>query len=339
MNPEMGVEEDGFTRLPQCWICCSTLLVRAHETRFELSSFADHDPDLSAYSDRRFWLRRCQECGFMQPEVLPTLPGFFDRLYIKHHAMQLRTDKTPDPNIRESMERDFQQGSKDFVFREILTRLERRVPPENRTLLDIGAHVGRFMYIAQQRGWRVAGIEPNALTSAFAAEVTQAPVHRVSARELSLGRARYGAVTLTDVLEHIPDPIDTIQTAYNLLVPGGCLMIKVPCGPGQLVKERVRSFMRKDYEFTIARNMYHVNHFCATSLRRAMERAGFKSVSVGVGAPELFVATSVTTRLRWTGANVGRLVVYYLGQFLPGGARTPLAMNLLASGLKPATAG
>jgi hypothetical protein len=135
------------------------------------------------------------------------------------------------------------------------------------------------------------------------------------------------------VLEHIPDPSATLKDIHRLLQPGGCVSIKVPCGTGQLIKERLRSTLRRNYEFTIARNMCHVNHFGAKSLALALEKAGFVNVTVGPGAPELFPAKSLGQRLRGMPSNLVRLGAYYASRALPPNALAA-SMHLLALGSK-----
>src|SRR5207237_7184941 len=99
-----------------------------------------------------------------------------------------------------------------------------------RRLLDVGAHAGRFIHLAQTRGWQVEGIELNPRTAAYAAAHTGAPVHRVNAHGLALGGHRYDAVVLTDVLEHIPEPVKLLRELAALLDPGGVVAGKVPNG-------------------------------------------------------------------------------------------------------------
>ena len=311
---------DKFIPLKNCWTCGGEELVCVHEDRFDLAEYWGQDPELAAYTGHKLRLQRCRSCGFAQPEALPSLPNFFDRLYDQHWAPAW-------------MEQEFNSAYKDAIFQTILNELGQRVPPAQRTLLDIGAHVGRFLDSARGAGWRAEGIELNPQTAAFAAHKTQLPVHQVNAQRLVLEGRRYGAVTLTDVLEHIPDPVETLTTIRKLLSAGGCAAVKVPCGRNQLLKEHVRALLRKRHRISVADNLVHVSHFSPTSLRRALQTAGFSRVFLTVGAPELLNLECRTLRTKL--ANWFRWGVYRLGRVLPWGVYSPLALNLQAYAQNP----
>jgi SAM-dependent methyltransferase len=303
-----------FEEVRACWVCGATRLRRFHECRFDFHEYAAQDPDLDAYTGRTAWLVRCGACGFGQPETLPSLPRFFDRMYDQRWAENW-------------IEREFESPYKDFIFQTILDALDRRVVARPRRLLDIGAHAGRFMHLAQQRGWVVEGIELNPRTAACAARRTGAPIHQINARALAGAGARFEAVTLTDVLEHIPEPVALLTAVAGLVAPGGSIAVKVPCGRSQWLKERVLSAFSRSREISLAGNLVHVNHFTPRSLTLALERAGFRDILVGTGAPELLPTDHTPVRRRLS--NAGRLAVYRAAR-LPGGVHTPLALNLQA---------
>src|SRR3989442_7539936 len=106
-------------------------------------------------------------------------------------------------------------------------------------LLDVGAHTGRFLHLAREAGWDAEGIELNPRTAAYAAARTGLPVHQMNAQALTDRGRRYDAVVLTDVLEHIPEPVDLLTALASVSKPGGVIVVKVPCGPSQVVQERV----------------------------------------------------------------------------------------------------
>lgn len=308
-----------FSPLTTCWVCECADLVPVSVAHFALSQFEDQDPDLSKYTGCALAMRRCAHCGFIQPEGLPTLAGYFDRIYDQHW---------PADWVRE----EFESTYKDFIFRGILQKLESlRQQSVHKTILDIGAHAGRFIHLASLAGWQAEGIELNPRTAAFAQERTGLKVHRISAAALSKeSDKRYGVVTLTDVLEHIPDPLRILRTVGSLLEPNGWLAVKVPCGPNQIIKDTVRARLagRKE-QVDVAENLVHINHFNPKSLLLALKRSGFRRVVLSIGAPELQdLRSRPSARARFS--NLFRRTVYETARILPGGVHTPLALNLQA---------
>ena len=227
--------------------------------------------------------------------------------------------------------REFDADYKDVIFRTILREVERRVRPGGRRLLDVGAHAGRFLHLAREAGWDAEGIELNPHTAAYAASRTGLPVHQMNAQALAGRGLRYDAVVLTDVLEHIPEPVTLLTTLASMTNRGGAIAVKVPCGPSQVIKERVLAAV-SSHRVTLADNLVHVNHFSPRSLGLALARSGF-SASVQTAAPELLPAPPAS--LRRLASNALRLTTYALGR-LPGGVHTPLALNLQAYGRRNA---
>lgn len=307
----------GFSDVGPCWICGGTQLTRVHDAIIDLDVYRDQHPELAAYTGETVWFRRCAACGFTQPERLPLLEGFFDRLY----------DQLWSPDW---VRQEFESGYKDLIFRTILAGLAARTTA-GRRLLDIGAHAGRFMHLARIAGWEPEGIELNPRTAAFAAARTGLPVHSVNVERLVLSGQRYGAITLIDVLEHVPDPVPLLSKIRDALAPGGWVVVKVPSGAAQRQKEQIRARLRRGYRPRLADNLIHVNHFSPASLRTGLERAGLYRVGVEIGPPELPPVQGGLAAL----SNLARRSLYRVGKLLPGGIHTPLALNLLAYARRP----
>jgi SAM-dependent methyltransferase len=194
-------------------------------------------------------------------------------------------------------------------------------------LLDIGGHVGKFIAMAAQAGWVAEAIEANPTTAAYARERTGLAVHQSALADLAPAGRRFDAVTLIDVLEHMPRPVTVLRAAAAVLAPGGWISVKVPCGPNQLLKEKLRVRLGRAARVSVADNLVHVSHFSPRSLQLALESAGFAEVTLTVGRPERSVAASSRVR---TISNAGRSVFLTAARLWPGGVRSPLAFNLQA---------
>jgi SAM-dependent methyltransferase len=301
--------ELNFHSTGPCWVCGTSGGTRFHEAVLEFSAWHEQDPELAAYTGEKIWLRRCASCGFAQPERIPALPRYFERMYDQRWSA-------------EWVAQEFDSRYKDVIFQRILETLGERVQFAPRTLLDVGCHAGRFLQLAGEAGWVAEGTEINERTATHAAARTGVPVHRLSAERLpELGR-EYDAVTLTDVLEHIPEPVALLSIVRRIVTDGGWVAIKVPCGPAQLLKETWRARLSAGYRATLADNLVHINHFSPRALRCALERAGFVDVTVEIAAPECPPGAR--------GSSLLRLALYNLGRRVPGGVHTPIALHLQA---------
>lgn len=316
MNPR--TTEAPFVPLDRCQICGGGALTAVHELVFELDIYRTQDPGLAAYSGGRLDLCRCGACGFAQPAALPALPRFFDRLYDQRWSEAwIRTE--------------FEAGYKDVIFRGILDALAARLDSSRRRLLDVGAHAGRFIALARAAGWSAEGLELNPQTAAYAAARTGAVVRQLNVHQVDATTAAYDALTLTDVLEHIPDPVAVLTRAAALLAPGGVVAVKVPSGPGQLRKERWRGRIVRGYRPTLADNLVHVNHFSPGSLRLGLQRAGFADIRIEPGAPEL----PETPGLRGAASRLVRRSLHAAACAAPWGVHLPVTLNLQAFARRP----
>jgi SAM-dependent methyltransferase len=299
----------GFHSTGPCWICGGRTRARFHQAILDFSAWREQDPELAAYTGEKIWLWRCKACGLAQPDRIPALPRFFERMY----------DQRWSP---EWVAQEFDSTYKDLIFQRILETLGDRVRSTPRTLLDVGCHAGRFLQLASEAGWRAEGTEINERTAAHAAARTGLPVHRLSAERLpELGR-QFNAVTLTDVLEHIPEPVTLLSIVRRVVTDGGWVAVKVPCGPAQLLKETWRARLSSGYRATLADNLVHINHFSPRALRAALERAGFDEITIEIAAPECPPGARASALVR--------LALYNAGRRVPGGVHTPIALHLQA---------
>ncbi|HEU0051933.1 MAG TPA: class I SAM-dependent methyltransferase [Longimicrobium sp.] len=303
----------GFVPLRACWVCGGTALRPVHTAVFELSEYARQDPELARYTGATVDVARCEGCGFGQPVALPALADYFGRMYDQRWS-------------EEWMRGELVSGYKDLIFRTVVDGLATRTGAGRRTLLDLGAHVGRLLQVARDAGWQAEGVELNPSTAAFAARETGLPVHRQDAGALSAGGRRWAAATLVDVLEHIPDPVRALESARGVLEPSGWLAVKVPHGRNQLLKEHVRAKLDRGYRATVADNLVHVNHFGPRSLRLALERAGYRDVRVTAAPPELIPPGGHAARR--VVSNAIRMATYRAARL--AGAEAPVSLHLLA---------
>jgi len=93
-------------------------------------------------------------------------------------------------------------------------------------LLDVGCGSGGWLYKHQLLGWNAQGVElvPGARERATALGLD---VYLGDIFAVPLGQ-RFDVISFRSVLEHLPNPIETMERARQLLAPGGKVLVIVP---------------------------------------------------------------------------------------------------------------
>jgi len=141
------------------------------------------------------------------------------------------------------------------------------------TLLDIGCGVGNSLAVARELGIDAYGLEVNARAIAAARAAGRA----VFEPGAPLPRPAFDVVTLWETIEHLDDPLATLQHAKTLLAPHGLLAITAP----NLDSPAIRS-MRGDSMQIHGGPAWpgHMNLFTPKTLTTLLGRAGFRAIDV-----------------------------------------------------------
>jgi SAM-dependent methyltransferase len=154
-------------------------------------------------------LYRCTECGTVQQPSLPDAEGLHD-LY---RAMSDQRYLLEEEGRRETARR-------------LLDRLTPHVPMGR--LLDIGCGYGLLLDEARLRGYDVLGIELSDDSIRHARETLGLPVLQGTLEDVGLEPGSFDAIVMSDVIEHLADPVRTLELCGALLAPGGALVIATP---------------------------------------------------------------------------------------------------------------
>jgi SAM-dependent methyltransferase len=209
------------------------------------------------------------------------------------------------------------------LVRPLLGRL-----PRTSSALDIGTGEGSFLQELLELGFEdVCGYEPSAAPLAAASERVRALiVHDVFDAERAAGRGPYDLITCCMTIEHVPDPAQLCRDAFELLAPGGALMI--------VCHDRRAPLNRLLGARSPIMDIEHLQLFSQASVRALLARTGFGDVEVRRFAnryPVHYWLKLAPLPLRVKRALVGgarRVPLGSLSLSLPVG-------NLVATGLRP----
>lgn len=166
-------------------------------------------PYKTIFNGQTFEYRKCSSCGSV---IVATVPSedTFSKMYAKktyhdnHYANLASTQY--DHSVR---------------------LLAKHVAPAS-IVLDYGCGTGAFLKSLSSFGLHGYGLEFNDDAANEASRKSGCKVYGIADLEVGSIEHHFDAIHLGDVLEHLPDPISTLNQILNLLKPDGILFIEGP---------------------------------------------------------------------------------------------------------------
>lgn len=240
-----------------------------------IPSAEPRDPAVYFSSSRRVAgylpIVRCARCGLMM-----TSPRDDDATLGRIYADLAARSLEPEDEAR----------SRSVADRLALVRRCR--PPPGR-LLDLGCGTGLFVCAAQNAGWEAAGVD----ASAWAMESGRQRCPRARFRagllpEIDFPAGSFDVVTLWDVLEHVPGPVEVLEKIWSWLARDGWLLLSLPNADSRIARVMGRRWVLLLRE--------HLWYFSPATIAALLSRTGFVLTDV---RPKLvpFSLASIMDRL------------------------------------------
>ncbi len=96
------------------------------------------------------------------------------------------------------------------------------------SILDVGCASGAFLQVARGHGWRTFGVELNHELVKIGQRKTGIEIFNGRLEDANIPRASYDVVTMFDVIEHLPQPVNTLRIIHSILNDNGLLVINFP---------------------------------------------------------------------------------------------------------------
>jgi len=138
------------------------------------------------------------------------------------------------------------------------------------TVLDVGSGHGFFLKECLALGLAAQGIEISPHAVQYAREELKLDVRQMPIDDLPASET-YDVITLWEVLEHVPDPLKTMQQVQAHLKSGGMAWVTTP-NTGALER------LIKGARYFNFLNQSHLTHFHAGTLKLLLQRAGLTKV-------------------------------------------------------------
>lgn len=220
----------------------------------------------------------CIKCGYAH--ILPTpLDADLEKIY---EEVYYSTEK---PQYISNYEKDHEWWNLQYNDR--YDFFEKNLPNSRRKILDVGSGPGLFLLQGKNRGWDALGIEPSNQAAQYSKEQLCLNVLHEFLTPETKGLGLFDVVHMSEVIEHLPRPVEMLKTAYDLLEPGGYVCVVAPNDYNPIQKT-----LREVDEFDPwwLDPPHHINYFNPESLANILKTAGFQIAHVTTTFPiDLFL--------------------------------------------------
>ncbi len=211
-----------------------------------------------------FTIVRCSSCGLRRLDPMPSqdeLRTFYEDDSLKHDY------------IRNNLSAYVAgiEKAEDYIPHRLKTIAAKRGGVGR--ILDIGSAQGAFLNRAIGLGWEGAGLELST-EGVRAAQDQGLLVQQKTLHEAQFPPESFDVVHMSHVLEHLPDPLESLSEIRRILKPGGIVAIEVPNEFDDMFANLRETFLRRPLPVNVVPSP-HVYFYTPSALKRLLQGAGF----------------------------------------------------------------
>ncbi|MBS1962186.1 MAG: class I SAM-dependent methyltransferase [Bdellovibrionales bacterium] len=223
----------------------------------------------------RFDVLRCEDCGFGQ--TAPELgPDRLARIYTEYYPRK----ETRASSVASTARYRGSALQRLWAF-VVGTRINGHFhATAGQRVLDIGCAAGTSLLELKAIGAEAYGTEFDENVRPIVRELGL-KVHFGDLKSVDFPDGHFDAITMSQVLEHVADPIDFLRFAMTKLKPNGSLFMSFPNLDSWNEKRTGRRWINWHVP-------YHLNFFTDRSVRRLAEKTKFEAVTVTTVTPTLW---------------------------------------------------
>jgi SAM-dependent methyltransferase len=158
-------------------------------------------------------------------------------------------------------------------------------------LLDVGCGDGQFLHLMAGLGWKGSGLDFDAAAIEAGKRKYGLDLKVGDFQSADLKDGNFDAITMSHVIEHVPEPIASLKKCRDLLRPGGRLVVSTP---------NIRSLGRQKFkqDWRGLEPPRHLHIFAPNLLAECARRAGLKVIRAGSTAVNADYAVNASMALQ-----------------------------------------
>ena len=218
---------------------------------------------------RKLWYRMgdftswvCLRCGCRYVS-----PRYDDAQLDSHYSQALFTQSRDYEGLQHNMLDQAERKRKRFDMKEEISETIKRCPAGGR-VLDIGCQTGIYLE-ALPATFKKFGVERSQWAAEYTKKITKAEINSGKVEDIEYPLEFFDVINASYVIEHLQDPLRTLNIIAGWLKKGGVFIISVP-NFNSLCARLFREFYR------LAEPRQHIFLTTPSSLKRVLEQLEMK---------------------------------------------------------------
>ena len=208
----------------------------------------------------KFDVDRCSDCGFIFMNPLFTddvIEEFYSEDYFRGQADYSYID-----------EREIKKYSQ-YVWNKRIDIIHKYAKEGN--FLDVGCSFGGLLESAAEY-YTPYGIELSDYAFSHARKLFGNNIHHGTLDDHRFDDGFFSAITMIELIEHLPDPVSAVNQCFKLLHPDGVLVVQTANMNGKQARD-----LAGNYEYFMPG---HLSYFTAKNLTMLLKTAGFSKIKI-----------------------------------------------------------
>lgn len=212
---------------------------------------------------------QCLSCSFVYlKERLTTseMERYYRNVYAVNDPFAASPVRVPKSIDEIESKKEYKGALREELFNEAVKYYNKDI--KNKKFIDIGCGWGGLLYTANKNGMKVTGFEFTQPNVEFARNVLGFDIRQQQFDSSDIPVNSIDIITMSHVLEHVPEPVSFVKKIYDSLKNGGLFYCVVPNF------NSLCSSIEKEEWLWLERE-WHYSQFTPNVLKNIFEEAGF----------------------------------------------------------------